>query len=109
MLGIRIPIPIVIRKAHGTSMKAALGIVLVFTGLTVGYLVLVGKLPMSASASSSPVNTPPSIASQCKGLTGNALKLCNLNAGTGGGPDMQASQPDRAINGHYMASTTGGY
>ncbi len=27
-------------------MKAAIGILLVFTGLTVGYLVLAGKLPM---------------------------------------------------------------
>ncbi len=28
-------------------MKAAIGILLVFTGLTVGYLVLAGKLPMT--------------------------------------------------------------
>ncbi len=88
-------------------MKAALGIALVFTGLTVGYLVLVGKLPMSASSPTS-ANPPPipSVSSQCKGQTGTALKLCLKNAGSGGGP-MQASIPDKAINGHYMAS--GGY
>ncbi len=40
-------------------MKAGIGILLVFTGLTLGYLVLAGKLPMSSgSTASNPPFTP---------------------------------------------------
>ena len=89
-------------------MKAALGIALVFTGLTVGYLVVTGKLPMSASVTNSPPpDTSNKAASKCPGLTGQALHQClNTVSGIGGGP-LNATMPMKPWG--KLPATTGGY
>ena len=80
-------------------MKAAIGLVLVFTGLTVGYLVLTGRLPASATV----VNTlTPGSGPGQSGLPGGPAPGHGPSK-PGGGGQMQASVPDSVARGQLIA------
>jgi hypothetical protein len=66
-------------------MKPVIGLLLIFVGLTVGYLVLTGKLPSSTSTPAASAPAPSSVTSTPQG--------------TGGGPSS---------NGAYYGAYKGG-
>ncbi len=85
-------------------MKAAIGLVLVFTGLTVGYLVLTGRLPMAPGIVNPPgINDRRLTTDTSRGITNPpGINQRRLNNSSGGG-EMQASVPDSYARGQITA------
>lgn len=94
-------------------MKAGIGILLVFTGITLGYLVLAGKLPLSTGtipgiqntivphvSGSPPVATVPHVSGSPPGTTPIGI---NIIPHQGGG--MMASIPDSYAQGQIKAGS----
>ncbi len=77
-------------------MKAAIGILLVFTGLTVGYLVLAGKLPM-------PVPDPQNTTVPTVPGTPKSTVPVGITYVPHGGGGLVASVPDTYVQGQIKA------
>ncbi len=92
-------------------MKAGIGILLVFTGLTLGYLVLSGKLPMPVPPDSTTLSTSSTVhgvttstSSTVQGVTTSTETynpLPGLGHQAGGG--LVASVPDTYVQGQIKA------
>ncbi len=87
-------------------MKAAIGILLVFTGLTVGYLVLAGKLPMSVPASTPSIGLPnitPQSNTTASRKGNEGLPTPGEFSYTAHGGGLLASVPDTYVQGQIKA------